>query len=289
MSRIITITGKKGGIGKTTSTIHTAAALADKGFKTCVIDFDPSQGNATKYLVGPIWKTDPERKGICSVIVNGELIDNVIMQTARENLYVVPSEKLNHRGQPFNIEKSLGELSPMDGGTALRDVIDESAQLKEMDFIFIDNAPNLGLTVINSLVASDYYLIPVLASDFSIEAVEESIDMAERTKEFFGNDYLQNLGFFLSRVDKRPKNTKMAIDELTEYKESMGMHFFEAQIPISAKFDFLSREQKTIYDITKTSERAHKDYLHLVDEILERIMSLEQSFDNQVQQGGPHA
>ena len=57
--------------------------------------------------------------------------------------------------------------------------------------------------------------------------------------------------------------------------EQTGIHFFETIIPISSKFAFLPRERKTIFDVTKTSERGHKEYLGLVDEVLERIKMIE--------------
>ena len=82
MSRIISVVGRKGGVAKTTSTVHLAAHLASLGFKTCIIDYDTSQSNSTRSLIGPFWEAEDNAKGICSVINDGGSFDDVIRETS---------------------------------------------------------------------------------------------------------------------------------------------------------------------------------------------------------------
>ena len=273
MPRVISITGQKGGIGKTTSTIHIASRLADMGFKTCIIDFDTTQSNVTRSVIGPIWESDEKVRGICDVMANGGSLDEVFYETDRENLYIIPSEKKDSRGANYNIEALLKQLG-LEGFNLLKELIDESQKIGECHFVLIDNAPSLGITTVSSLLAADYFLIPVQTSDLSMESIGDTITAGLKVKKL-QNPYLEPLGFFISSMDKRPKMAKKAIHELTDLSEQTGIHFFESIIPISSKFAFLPRERKTIFDVTKTSERGHKEYLGLVDEVLERIKMIE--------------
>jgi chromosome partitioning protein len=273
MPRIISITGQKGGIGKTTSTVHIASRLADLGFQTCVIDFDTTQSNATRSLVGPIWEQADPARGICDIIYNGGNLDEVIMETSRENLYIVPSEKKDKRKNNYNVEGTLTQMG-LEGYKLLREMIDESERLAEMHFILIDNAPSLGITTVSSMLASDYFLIPVQTEDLSMESIGDTISAGLKVRKL-DNPHLKPLGFFVSCMDKRPKMSRIAVEELTVLSEETGIHFFETQIPISAKFSFLPRTMKTIFDVTKPNARGHKEYLFLVDELLDRIKEIE--------------
>lgn len=275
MARVISLTGQKGGIGKTTSCIHIGSFLASQGYSVAIIDFDTSQANATRSLMGPFWEgTEEERiPGICDVIVNCGKIDDVIYKTKIENLFIVPSEKFDSNGQPYNIEGSL-VAQGIGGYTALGDLIENSTKLSEMNFILIDNAPSLGIGAVSSLAASDYYLIPVQTADFSMESIEDTVRTAKKVKKSF-NSELEPLGFFISSMDKRGKMGKEAIIELTEMAKKKNLYFFETKIPISTKFQFLPREKKTIFDIPGKNIRGKQEYYDLASEILKRIMDIE--------------
>jgi len=273
MPRIIAITGQKGGVGKTTSTVHIASRLADMGFRTCIIDFDTTQSNATRSILGPIWESEEKVRGICDVIANGGGLDDVFYETPRENLFIVPSEKKDPRGANYNIEALLNQLG-LEGFNLLKELIEQSESLQSCHFVLVDNAPSLGITTVSSLLAADYFLIPVQTSDLSMESIGDTITAGLKVKKL-QNPYLEPLGFFISSMDKRPKMAKKAVIELSDLSEKTGIKFYETMIPISSKFAFLPRDQKTIFDVTKSSERGHKEYLCLVDEILERIKDIE--------------
>ena len=149
MGKIIAIANQKGGVGKTTTAVNLAACLAKLGKKVLLIDIDP-QGNSTSGL-----GVDKRRceKTVYDCLINEENMENVAIETPYENLFVCPS----------NIELSGAEIdliSVMGRENRLKESI---APIKdEYDYIFIDTPPSLGLITINTMVAADSIIIPIL-------------------------------------------------------------------------------------------------------------------------------
>jgi chromosome partitioning protein len=273
MPRIISVIAQKGGVGKTTSTIHIATALANMGFKTLIIDWDTSQGNSTYSTIGHL--DSKVQKGICSIIANGGSLADVICETKNKNLYIIPSEVTDARGNAYSIESILTQLG-LEGYTLLKDLIEESEVIQDFQFVLIDNTPKLGIETVSSLIASDYFITPVQMTDFSLGSIGQTIATAMKVKKGHNKD-LEALGIFVSSSDNRINKSKEAIVELGEYCKNSGIHLFDSIIPIASKFAFLPRGQQTIYDVTKASERGHKEYLKLTKEMLSRMMELEKS------------
>ena len=274
-ARKIAIIGLKGGISKTTASTHLASALADKKAKVLIIDFDPSQGNTTSSLIGPIWNQEIHQKGICSAIIDGTSLDEVIYPTTRENLFIIPSERKDVMGRPYSVESAIANMSPMVGFRSLSSMIEKSTINETFDFVIIDTGPTNSMIVVAALNAVDYFIVPCSLQDFSIDSIEGSIDTAMQVKSL--NPKLQPLGFFISSLDKRPAEAKEKIIQLENFAKKKGIYFFKAKIPVSAKFGFLPSKMKTIFDVTKKSDRGHKEYLELTTEVLSRIMQLEKT------------
>jgi chromosome partitioning protein len=273
-SRIISIVSEKGGVSKTTSAIHIAAELANKGFQVAVLDFDTTQANATTQLIGPIWTADNYRKGICSVVMSESSIDDVIYPTKRDNLFIIPSEKFNQNGSPFNVEGTLKDMG-LEGYMFLKEKIEESEKLADMNFIIIDNGPTLGITTIATLIASDYYCVPVRTESFSLDSIAPSIETAIKVQKT--NKLLSPLGVYVTLEDKRnKKNLKLANAELDQICEQYDIHLFENRIPVNANFAYLPRDQRLIFDL-KTSNRGSVEYEMLTDEMLTRIVQIEKA------------
>lgn len=274
MPRIISVISEKGGVSKTTSTLHIAAKIAENNMKVAIIDFDTTQANATSQILGPIWSQDDYKKGICSVITEETKINDVVYKTDRENLFIVPSEKISSNGSPFNIEGTLKDMG-LEGYMFLKEAIGESEKLQDMDFIFIDNGPTLGITTIATLIASDYYCIPVRTESFSLDSIAPTIETANKITKT--NKYLKPLGIYVALEDKRnKKNLARAIEELESISNQYNVHLFENRIPVNANFSYLPRDKNLIYDL-KRGNRGSNEYEHLANEILNRIMEIETS------------
>lgn len=278
MPRIISVIAQKGGVGKTTSTIHIATALANMGFKTLIIDWDTSQGNSTYSTLGHL--DSKVQRGICNIISNGGSLSEVIYETKTKNLFIIPSEVTDSRGNAFSIESTLTQLG-IEGYTLLKELIEENKDIQEFQFVLIDNTPKLGIETVSSLIASDYFITPVQMTDFSLGSIGQTISTALKVKKGHNKD-LETLGIFVSSSDNRINKSKEAIVELAEYCKKSNIHLFDSIIPIASKFAFLPRGQQTIFDVTKPSERGHKEYLKLTKEMLSRMIALEKASASEV-------
>lgn len=272
-ARIIAVIGEKGGVNKTTATITLAAALAKKGAKTLVIDFDPSQGNATYGLISKIWDGPTHTKGICSAIIEGTPLDEVTYSTGRENLHIIPSEKFDSQKRKYSVETAIAMMSPIEGLRSLSSLIEKSSIRDEFDFVLIDNGPTSSMATLAAINSSDYFLVACVAASFSIDSIESTIASAMQVKSL--NPKIKPLGFFMSSLDKRSADAKIAIEKLEDYSKLSGVYFFKSKIPVVEKMKFLPEKTKTILEVTKPTERGHKEYIELSNEILKRVIQLE--------------
>lgn len=273
-ARVISVISLKGGVGKTTAAVTTASALSDKNARCLLIDLDPSQANLTLSTIGSLWSKDSKHEpGICAAIDGDIMFKDIIKPTARENLYVIPSEKVDQKGRAYAVDSVFNNMNPADGIEAVSKLINDSNLCEEFDFIFIDTSPHMSMMAISALKASDYFIVPVQLSDFSIEGLGDTIDAAMKVKRF--NPNLKALGFFVSSLDKRSKDAKESVELLKNYSKERGIHLFKTMIPVVSKIAHLPKNQKTILDVTKKTERGHAEYLSLATEMLRRVVELE--------------
>ena len=160
MSKSIAVFNQKGGVGKTTTVINLCACLANRGKKVLMIDIDP-QGNTTSGV--GIDKTSLE-KTIYDVLINDSDPRDCIIDTNRENLFIIPSSV-----QLAGAEIELTEMNKRE--LKLRECIDSIKD--EYDYIFIDCPPSLGLLSINALSAVDSVLIPIQCEYYALEGVSQ--------------------------------------------------------------------------------------------------------------------
>lgn len=272
MARIISIITQKGGVGKTTSTVHIATALANRGFKVLAIDFDTSQANLTYSLIGRL--DFKSQRGLCYVIAHGGTLSDAIYPTKNNNLFVAASEKYNQRGQAYNTEATILQMGN-EGYQLLNELVRDPSIDNEFDFILIDNPPKLGAETLASLICSDYYLVPVEMSDLALSGVSDTLYAAKNAQKSM-NPNLKLLGIFISIIDNRiKKNQNKAIEDLDHFCKDSGILLFNTRIPQTKDFRFLANNQNTIYDITKHTSRGHCEYLELVEEILDKMKSIE--------------
>ena len=172
MGRIIAFANQKGGIGKTTSAINVAAAIAQKGKKVLVMDCDP-QGNLTS---GFGINKKSLRVTTYDLLLGGAKPEEAILETPYKNLRVIPS----------NIALAGAEIELVsfdDRAERLRKV---TAELKDAyDYIIVDSPPSLGILTINALTAADGVIIPMQCEYYAMEGISQMMLSIRRIKELY--------------------------------------------------------------------------------------------------------
>jgi chromosome partitioning protein len=178
-TRIFTIANQKGGVGKTTTTVNIAAALAMGGLKVLVIDLDP-QGNACTAL----GVDREELDGMFQVLVNDQSISSIVQKVAGfPHLECAPAD-IELRGAEMSMANFISAQTRLK--LAINTLLAErEARGERLDYIFIDCPPSLGLLTINALAAADEILIPIQCEYYSIEGVKllrETVEQIVRTQ-----------------------------------------------------------------------------------------------------------
>jgi chromosome partitioning protein len=250
---IVTVANQKGGVGKTTTTINLAAAVAHKGFKTLLIDLDP-QANSTMSYIDPRSVT----RSMFDVLVSEEVpFRDVIVQAPVPNLWIAPS-----RISLAKLEsKLIGEL---DGPFRLKDKIKDA--IADFDYIFIDTPPTLGMITVNALVASSHVLVPIQSSYFALEGTDDLLETIEKIKAR-PNPNLQLLGVVITMHDKR---TTLAKDIHDQIGQVFGDRLFNTVITKSIRLEESPAYKESIFTFAPRSSGA-MEYYSLSEEILSRV------------------
>lgn len=218
-TRIIAVANQKGGVGKTSTTVNVAAALAEAGLHVLVIDAD-SQGNASTALGVA---HDEEQASIYDVLVEGSGIDEVVVTTGfLPSLMCVPAtiDVAAVEIELINTPERESRLR-----TALQDYLDlrDAQDLPRLDYILIDCPPSLGLMTINAFVAANEVLIPMQAEYYALEGLAlltKSVDRIARIH----NERLTVSMIALTMFDKRTTLAREVEDEVRTYFPDAALH-----------------------------------------------------------------
>jgi chromosome partitioning protein len=251
---IIAITNQKGGVGKTTTAINLAAALASKGVRTLVVDMDPQANSSMSFL-----DIHELKKSVYDALTESDVHLSDVIQPAEkvENLAIAPSTIALAKIEA----KLVGEL---DSHFRLKDEL--QAVQDQYDYVIIDTPPTLGIITVNALVAATHVLIPIQASYFALEGTDDLLETIDKIK-VRANPQLQILGALITMYDKR---TLLAKDIYEQIQHVFGTKVFETVITKSVRLEESPAYRESIFTFAPRSTGAY-EYYRLSEEVLSRV------------------
>lgn len=256
MGRVLAVANQKGGVGKTTTAINLATALAAVGERVLLIDSDP-QGNASTGL----GLTHDEREpGTYELLMGAAELDEVIRPTKVPNLMIVPA----------NVELAGAELEMMDLDRRqhrLKDAIE--GRVGGFDHVLIDCPPSLTLLTVNAMVAADAVLVPLQCEFFALEGLGQLLRTVERIRGTL-NPTLDVQGVVLTMFDKR---NNLSDQVAADVRGFLGDKVYETVIPRNVRISEAPSHgvPALIYDHRAPGSTA---YMALAREVIKREQAL---------------
>jgi chromosome partitioning protein len=260
-TRVFTVSNQKGGVGKTTTTVNIAAALAAAGLNVLVIDIDP-QGNASTAL-GIEHHADVD--SIYDVLINDMALEDVVAQCPDISNLICAPATIHLAGAEIELVSLVAREQ------RLRRAIDVYAKARQkkgeqrLDYIFIDCPPSLGLLTVNAFCAAGEVLIPIQCEYYALEGLSQLLKNIEMIQKHLNAD-LEVSTILLTMYDGR---TNLAAQVAAEVRQHFPDQVLDAVVPRSVRISEAPSYQQTVMTYDPSSSGA-LSYLEAAAEIAER-------------------
>ncbi len=253
MSWILAIANQKGGVGKTTTAINLAAALAERKKRTLLVDIDP-QANSTLAF----FKVDEIQASMHDVLGDNRTSLASIIRPSKDDLLKVAPAKL----ALAKLEVQLG--GQFDAPYKLKDALLPLG--KDFDYVVLDTPPALGILTVNAMVAATHLLVPIQAAYFAIEGTDDLLETYSRIRARPNPD-LKILGVLITLYDKR---TNISRDTHEQIRAVFGSTLFKTKITKNVRLEESPAYKETILTFAPKSPGAI-EYRKLAQEVIQRV------------------
>ncbi|HSI27174.1 MAG TPA: ParA family protein [Aeromicrobium sp.] len=260
-TRIFVVANQKGGVGKTTTAVNLAAALAIKGLRVLVVDLDP-QGNASTALAIPHAEGTP---GVYDALVNGTDLDELIRPCPDiPGLTVLPAS-IDLAGAEIELVSLVARESRLDK-TLQAYLLDCAEAGDRIDYVLIDCPPSLGLLTVNAMVAGREVLIPIQSEYYALEGLGQLVRNIDLVRKHL-NPALEITTILVTMFDARTRLSSGVADEVRTH---FGAKVLDTVIPRSVRVSEAPSYQQTVVTYDRSSPGS-LSYLEAAREIAERI------------------
>jgi chromosome partitioning protein len=259
---LISVVNHKGGVLKTSLTANLGAALARMGKKVLLVDLDAQQ-NLTSSLIGTI-SSEEGQSTLYDDLIDEVSLDSLIRETPTKNLDIIPVTE-EFAGAELSLAAAVGRES------ILKNCLQQTENLQNYDFVFFDNPPSISLVVMNSLVASDYFLVPCSAEYLPMVGLTLLGNSIGKMRKL--TPHLSLLGIVLTSYAKSERICRQVESTL---RKEVGENLFKTKVRVNTKAKAAPSVQQTIFDYENNKKgRGTVDYSELAVEFLERVLRIE--------------
>ncbi len=260
MARVICIANQKGGVGKTTTSVNLASALAEQGRRVLIIDMDP-QGNASSGI--GISRYENQDANIYHVLIGEKSIPEVAQKTGIKGLEVATAN-------PDLVGAEIELVDMPHREYRLKHALELVQEV--YDYVLIDCPPSLGLLTVNALSSADTFLVPLQCEYYALEGLSQLLNTAGIIKKNL-NPNLRIEGIVLTMFDKR---NNLSHQVVTEIQDHFSDKVFKAIIPRNVRLSEAPSHGKSIFEYDRKSTGAKK-YAELAQELHERVVKQRQN------------